>query len=71
MDVADTSRHSADSICSDDTEYLLGQNVSIREIEDDDLPVHEHGKINSAFGRSQHMSPQRSPKKPQQVNSKM
>ena len=70
MDVADTSRHSADSICSDDTEYLLGQNVSIREIEDDDLPVHEHGKINSFFGRSQHMSPQRSPKKPQQVNSK-
>ena len=70
MDVADTSRHSADSICSDDTEYLLGQNVSIREIEDDDLPVHEHGKINSTFGRSQYMSPQCSPKKPQQVNSK-
>lgn len=50
---ADVSLHSADSICSDDTEYLLGQNVSIREIDDDDLQIN----------RSYNQSPQHSPQK--------
>lgn len=50
---ADVSLHSADSICSDDTEYLLGQNVSIREIDDDDLQIN----------RSHNQSPQHLPQK--------
>ncbi|XP_015756362.1 PREDICTED: cingulin-like isoform X1 [Acropora digitifera] len=50
---ADVSLHSADSICSDDTEYLLGQNVSIREIDDDDL------QINSSHNQSPQHSPQK------------
>ncbi|XP_048582492.1 trichohyalin isoform X2 [Nematostella vectensis] len=36
----DNSYHS-ESVCSDDTEYLLGQNVSIREIEDVEVPIQE------------------------------
>ena len=66
----DTSGHSADSICSDDTEYLLGQNVSIREIDDDDLQIHEHAKVQSSLGRSYHVSSQHSAQKLQQINAK-
>jgi hypothetical protein len=33
----DENSLSSDSVCSDDTEYLLGQNVSLREIDDFDL----------------------------------
>ncbi|XP_068690507.1 putative leucine-rich repeat-containing protein DDB_G0290503 isoform X2 [Montipora foliosa] len=51
---ADVSLHSADSICSDDTEYLLGQNVSIREIDEEDL--------------QNNRSPQHSPPKLHQIN---
>ena len=66
---ADTSGHS-DSICSDDTEYLLGQNVSIREIDEDDvIQTNENVKIPSSVSRSYHSSPQRSPQKLQQINS--
>lgn len=35
--IMDENNLSSESICSDDTEYLLGQNVSIREIDDIDL----------------------------------
>lgn len=67
---ADTSGHSADSICSDDTEYLLGQNISIREIDDDDLHIHElNAKGQSPQSRLYDRSPQHSPQKLQQVNS--
>ena len=65
---ADTSGHSADSICSDDTEYLLGQNVSIREIDDDDLQIHENAKVPSSLRRSYERSPQHSAQKQQLVN---
>jgi len=67
---ADTSGHSADSICSDDTEYLLGQNVSIREIDDDDLQIHQNAKISSSRSRAHHISPKHSPQKLQPKNSK-
>ena len=66
---ADTSGHSADSICSDDTEYLLGQNISIREIDDDDLQIHENAKVPSSLRRSYERSPQRSAQKLQPVSS--
>ena len=67
---ADTSGHSDISICSDDTEFLLGQNVSIREIDDDDvIHAHENVKIPLSVGKSYHSSPQCSPQKLQQVNS--
>ncbi|XP_020632361.1 plectin-like isoform X6 [Orbicella faveolata] len=67
---ADTSGHSDNSICSDDTEYLLGQNVSIREIDDDDdIQTHERTRAPSSIGRSYHSSPQHSPQKLQQINS--
>ena len=66
---ADTSGHSGDSICSDDTEYLLGQNASIREIEYDDLQIHENAKVSSSLRRTYERSPQRSAQKQQQVNS--
>lgn len=69
MDV-DASGHSDNSICSDDTEYLLGQNVSIREIDDDDdIQTHESARAPSAISRSYHSSPQHSPQKLQQINS--
>lgn len=67
---ADTSGHSDISICSDDTEFLLGQNISIREIDDDDvIHAHESVKIPSSVSRSYHLSPQPSPQKLQQINS--
>ncbi|XP_022807945.1 plectin-like isoform X5 [Stylophora pistillata] len=67
---ADTSGHSDISICSDDTEFLLGQNISIREIDDDDvIQAHESVKIPSSVSRSYHLSPQPSPQKLQQINS--
>lgn len=67
---ADTSGHSDNSICSDDTEYLLGQNVSIREIDDDDdIQTHERTRAPSSIGRSYHSSSQHSPQKLQQINS--
>lgn len=67
---ADTSGHSDNSICSDDTEYLLGQNVSIREIDDDDdIQTHDNSRVPSSISRSYHPSPQRSPQKLQQINS--
>ncbi|KAJ7387332.1 hypothetical protein OS493_004320 [Desmophyllum pertusum] len=71
MDADDTSGNS-DSICSDDTEYLLGQNVSIREIDDDDEDnhqTHENSKVPSPISRSYRSSPQHSPQKLQQINS--
>ena len=67
---ADTSGHSDNSICSDDTEYLLGQNVSIREIDDDDdIQTHESVRAHSSISRSYHSSPQHSPQKLPQINS--
>ena len=67
---ADTSEHSDNSICSDDTEYLLGQNVSIREIDDDDeIQTHESVRAPSSIGRSYHSSSQHSPQKLPQINS--
>lgn len=67
---ADTSGHSDNSICSDDTEYLLGQNVSIREIDDDDdIQTHESARAPPSISRSYHSSPQHSPQKLQQINS--
>ena len=70
MDAVDTSGHSDNSICSDDTEYLLGQNVSIREIDDDDdIQTHEGARAPSSISRSYHSSPQHSPQKLQQINS--
>ena len=67
---ADTSGHSDNSICSDDTEYLLGQNVSIREIDDDDdIQSHENTRVPSSISRSYHSSPQHSTHRLQQVNS--
>ena len=67
---ADTSGHSDNSICSDDTEYLLGQNVSIREIDDDDdSQTHENARLPSSISRSYQSSPQHSPQKLQQINS--
>lgn len=67
---ADTSGHSDHSICSDDTEYLLGQNVSIREIDDDDdIQTHESARAPPSISRSYHSSPQHSPQKLQQTNS--
>lgn len=71
MDADDTSGNS-DSICSDDTEYLLGQNVSIREIDDEDEDnhqTHENSKVPSPISRSYRSSPQHSPQKLQQINS--
>ena len=65
---ADTSGQS-DSVCSDDTEYLLGQNVSIREIDDDD-DIQTNAKVPpSSISRSYHASPQHSPQKLQQIHS--
>ena len=65
----DVSGHSDNSICSDDTEYLLGQNVSIREIDDDDdIQTHENARAPSSISRSYHLSPQHSPQKLQQIN---
>ena len=67
---ADANGHSDNSICSDDTEYLLGQNVSIREIDDDDdIQNHESARAPSSISRSYHSSPQHSPQKLQQINS--
>lgn len=66
---ADNSGQS-DSICSDDTEYLLGQNVSIREIDDDDDgDIQTNAKVPSSISRSYHASPQYSPQKLQQIHS--
>ncbi|XP_078360905.1 uncharacterized protein LOC144645269 isoform X4 [Oculina patagonica] len=60
----------SDSICSDDTEYLLGQNVSIREIDDDDDgDIQTNAKIPSSVSRSYHASPQHSPQKLQHIHS--
>ena len=66
---ADTSGHSADSICSDDTEYLLGQNVSIREVDDEDVHIQTNVKVSSSRNTSYHISPQRSPQKLQHISS--
>ena len=58
----------SDSICSDDTEYLLGQNVSIREIDDVDVDA-SLNEVSLYMGSSHHSPPQHSPQKPHHMKS--
>ena len=53
-----------ESICSDDTEYLLGQNVSVREIEDTDTE-----EVDAAFSPKISVTGQQVKKHPSHISS--
>lgn len=50
--------NSADSICSDDTEYLLGQNVSLRDIDDYEEKTQRGISPKQRGQYNNHLSPQ-------------